>query len=219
MKIQLDKTGFPMLWVDEIEAYVNWLPVTKVQFEYFLCDSPGQPFDESWYEQILDLNPRVSPQKVTRRNYWQLLLSGILPDEAEKFAEWCGEGYRVPTLDEWNKIYKSLKGQKAYENLFSEAELKPRIRAVLERIDTIMKELLSRSNKTYTLVDQMLMRYGVMEWVETDNRRSGWGGMGQTDAGLQSMIQTPESGSPEIPRQPTSSRLNYYGFRLIQKEF
>jgi len=34
---EFDKTGFPMVRVDEVNAYVHWLPVTKIQFETFYC--------------------------------------------------------------------------------------------------------------------------------------------------------------------------------------
>jgi hypothetical protein len=57
-----------------------------------------------------------------------------------------------------------------------------------------------------------------MEWVEVANRAYNWGGMGQTDSGFQSMIRTPDNGTPEIPRDVKEIRLRYYGFRLIYQE-
>jgi hypothetical protein len=213
------KTGFPMVWVEDIRAYIHWLPVTKVQIEYFLCDTPvNKDYNESWYNELIDLNGRVSPKQAKKKDYWQLFLTGIKPEEAQYFAEWCGEGYRLPTVEEWNKTYRIFKDMAAVETLPSQFHLTGRASAIVEKINEIGIERFRNNPAGRMIVDQMVMRYGVMEWVEVAKSTYNWGGMGQTDAGFQSMIRTPENGTPEIPRDVKEIRLRYYGFRLIYQE-
>jgi hypothetical protein len=78
---------------------MHLLPVTKLQFERFLCDA--SVYGDSWYEGLLALNPRVSPRRADAASREGLLLTGVLPDEALAFAAWCGPEYDLPTVDEW----------------------------------------------------------------------------------------------------------------------
>jgi hypothetical protein len=216
LNFEFDKTGFPMVWVAEIGAYIHWLPVTKVQFEYFLCDAPGAQFDEGWYNVILGLNDRISPRRATRTNYWQLFLTGILPSEAERFAEWCGDSYRILTLDEWKRVYRGLKAMSAVDALILDPKINERTRTIVTKLDEITKAIARATGRPRTLADQMLMRLGVMEWVHYEYRGQRWGGMGQTDSNFQPMMRTPDAETPEMPKEPEQHRLRYYGFRLLR---
>jgi hypothetical protein len=106
---EYDRAGFPMLWLEDLGAFVHWLPVTKIQCEHFLCDVTDSSFDAAWYDQLLALNPRVSPKEIDERNYWRAIVTGVQPAEAERFARWCGEGYSLPTLSEWCDVYAACK--------------------------------------------------------------------------------------------------------------
>ena len=109
LPVRIDRTGFPMIWVEAIGAFMHWLPVTKVQFEEFICDDIDGPFDAEQYDTLLGLNPRVGIDGITPDNYWHALLNGILPAEAERFTAWCGEGYTLPTETQWLEAYGALK--------------------------------------------------------------------------------------------------------------
>ena len=48
-----DRTGFPMVWIEPIEAWMHVLPFTKIQLEYFLVDTNKTHFDHKWYKKRL----------------------------------------------------------------------------------------------------------------------------------------------------------------------
>ncbi|MDP9122827.1 MAG: formylglycine-generating enzyme family protein, partial [Acidobacteriota bacterium] len=104
-----DRTGFPMLWLEPLDAYLGWYPVTKIQFEQFLCETADDRFGPRWYDEVLGLNPRVAPSAVEPASYWRSLLSGVLPAEAECFARWMGDRYRLPTCAEWADAFDHLR--------------------------------------------------------------------------------------------------------------
>ncbi len=216
LQFRLDKTGFPMVWVDAIDAYIHWIPATKIQFEYFLSAAPDSHFDAAWYDEILNLNPRISPGHMRLDNYWKAFLSGIRPAEVLRFARWNGEGYQIPSLDEWFSAYKSLKTMLPETDALAQmGELEARVKKLLTRLNDISRRVISELNYEWTLADQMLMRMGVMEWVESQNQRYRWGGMGETYPKFRSNLFIPDHGQPSVPNNPEQSRLSYYGFRLL----
>lgn len=216
IQFRIDKTGFPMLWVDAIDAYLHWMPVTKIQFETFLCAAPDSHFDADWYEEILSLNPRVSPNQIRLNNYWRAFLSGIKPSEAQRFARWNGEGYQIPTLQEWFEAYQSLKKFPPETEPFVQmGEVKERVEKLLRQLNDISSQVTREVGYTSTLADQMFMRMGVMEWIEGQNQQYQWGGMGETYPKFHGILFTPDHGQPRLPNNPEEYRLPYYGFRLL----
>ena len=214
-----DRAGFPMIWVEAIDAHMHWMPVTKIQFEYFLCDEPDSHFNAKWYDDVLYLNPRITPNAIRRNNYWEAFLTGIMPSEAQRFARWCGNQYAIPTLGEWYEAYQALKARPANPEIISAMmDLHGRRRSVLEQLasasDMAFREM-RYTNRT--LADQMLMRMGVMEWVECRNRHFQWGGMGETHPDFYGGLFTPEHGDPHTPNNPEADRLRAYGFRLVRR--
>jgi hypothetical protein len=219
-KFELDRTGFPMVWVEAINSYMSWLPITKIQFEYFLCAASDSHFNANWYDNILYLNPRVSPKNIRATNYWNAILTGIMPDEVQRFARWCGEGYSIPTLEEWFTAYKTLKALPPEPPglIDNVGNLRERTRLVLSNLESANRTALIEVDYDRTLADQMLMRMGVMEWVECRDQRARWGGMGSTASRLHGNLFTPDYGQPSLPTNPDKDRLHYYGFRLIRRD-
>lgn len=218
-KIITDRMGFPMLKVDDINAYIHFYPVTKIQFEYFLTSVLSKDFDETWYDEILQLNPRISPSQVRYDNYWNAFITGVMPKEAIRFAEWCGDNFDVPTLEEWCKAYKSLKEQPTLliDEIFEAINPKPRVRTLLERLEDAPKRQMQRLGLELTIDYQMFLRRGVIEWVLDPLARSPWGGMGKLNRNFQALATNPDMCEPTQPRDPENSRLFYYGFRLIKR--
>jgi len=211
------RTNFPMVWVEELDAYMHWFPVTKVQFEYFLCEVNDSQFDESWYDEILSLNPRVSPTAIRGTNYWRAFITGVLPSEAQRFARWCGQDFSLPTIEEWTIAYRALKQQQPEDvaAILGLAKLNERARTLVQRLDTAPQAALKQLGYPRTRAEQMLLRLGVLEWVECRNQASRWGGIGETYPDFHSALFSPESGQPRLPKDPETDRIPYYGFRLL----
>jgi hypothetical protein len=223
LQFKLDPIGFPMIWVAEIKAHIHWLPVTKIQFEHFLCATSDSRFDANWYERVSNLNKRISPSNVRENNYWQVFITGIRPSEAQRFAEWYGDGYSLPTLKEWHTAYLALKARSAEQDILNVIgavhSLQERTRALLSKLETAALAAFRYQEiaPTATLADQALLRGGVMEWVEWQGQRTRWGGMGQPNRRFHSILFKPDNGKPDEVINPEGDPLRYYGFRLIER--
>ena len=200
------------LIVKVASLWVQWLPVTKVQFERFLCDTGDARFDAKCYAEMLGLNPRVSPRGVTVKNYCQALLTGVLPLEAESVARWAGLGFRLPTDQEWRSIYAALKAE-PFRRLEEEAPLAAlgeRDRELLARIETAAAGADGASERY--VADQMLLRGGVFEWVDDAGGSQRWGGRGMPRGGFHRV----EDAKPVRFNEPDTRRLKACGFRLVR---
>jgi hypothetical protein len=213
MEWHKDPVGFPMLAVER-DLYVHWLPITKIQFEYFMSDAYDRTFDIRWYEEALKLNARVTPMKIVTSNYWNTFLSGIQPAEAQRFAFWCGDGFRLPSVEEWTRAYRVLSSQPILDldSLDAFKDLPSRLRDVILRTDEASAEAARRLGYVRRLADQLLMRLGFLEWVVDDGR---WGAMGEPYPELCGNLATPETGEPLYPSRPDGVRLPCFGFRLV----
>lgn len=218
LELKLDNTGFPLIWIDAIEAYVQWVPVTKIQLEYYLAATNDARFDQGWYTTILQSNPRIGPTQIRSKNYWNLFTTNILPHEANLYASWCGKGYLLPTREEWQSIYQEAANTPLPADMHTQIsripDLKERPRIVVERLLRLLPTI---STGTVTLADGMLLRNGVMEYVYEDFDRTTFMGMGHTNSDFVGMFKPFEA--PQTLTNPTEGqRMHYYGFRLIYRK-
>jgi hypothetical protein len=213
-----DPTGFPMAWVEAIGAYVHWLPVTKVQFESFLRQIPDSRFDAVWHDHLLALNPRVAPARIRPENYRNALLTGVVPSEAQRFAAWLGEGFAIPTLEQWLQAHSSLAAQPAGRGVppALNRKLEEPVRTLLLRIESALAASYARPRRRRTLADQMLLRGGVLEWVEKTGAAARWVGIGEPQGLARGTRVSPERG-PVAPDRPQVFRSYLFGFRLIRR--
>jgi hypothetical protein len=179
-----------------------------------MSDTYDRSFDIRWYEEVLSLNPRVTPAKISPANYWNAFLSGIRPAEAQRFAFWCGDGFRLPAAAEWARAYQILSSQPALdlESVDALTDLPARLRDLVLRTDEASSEAARSLGYVRRLADQLLMRLGFLEWVDGDGR---WGAMGEPFPELCGNLAAPEAGSPLYPSRPDGVRLPCFGFRLV----
>lgn len=235
----LDPAGGPMMWLPKTSAYVHLLPVTKLQFEAYICARPSSQFDQKWYGDLLDWDPkddrttaRVSPYALQKANYYQAFLTAIRPDEARVYARWCGEEdplgrYFLPTAEQWWQAYEEAgamaagKGWDKPAGVLAAAGLTPttRMAALLNGLADIVEQLYRAAKKPRTMAEHMLFRHGVMEWVHLQHPgQTEWGGYGQPCDRLPSdMISSLAQRMPTEQRNALTARQLGYGFRLFRE--
>ena len=200
MLLSPDQTGFPLVVVPEAEVEIQLLPVTKIQFAQFIQAEPAAK--TTGYRQLLSLNPPVrdfsaiAPEKI--------FLTGVLPQEAQAFARWMGEGFDLPTLDEWRAIYMVF----ARQRFFAGEQL---LEWASEPARTILARLI-QPQPPRSWLDLSLMRGGLVEWVR---RGDDWLGLGAPRPEFQPNLWDPLR-DPIHPTDP-HERLAYFGFRLVRR--
>lgn len=215
--VRLDPTGFPQIWVSEIGLYVHGLPVTKMQFEHFLCDATDGHFDSRWYDEILSLNPRVSARRIWSGNYWNVFLSGILPAEAERFAAWCGPGYRLLSTSEWHHLYRALENQSTatLREPSLLANLAPHHRELIAQVERAVEDACTQSGYQCRLVERTLMRLGLIEWTSLEGPNPNlWAGLGEPHPSFCGNLFLPAQQDLIQPADAETHRLASFGFRL-----
>ncbi len=223
-EVEFDPFGFPMVRVEEVESHVHWLPITKIQFETFLCHSSDARFDSPWYEELCRSNRRVSPRELQAENYWGAFLTGILPDEALAFAEWCGPSYRLPSLEEWLVAFRALRLAPLWQPDWQEIP-NDRVRCLLTELGGIARESMSHPfdespdgpQHASCLADQMFLRMGVLEWVAASEIASTWCGLGELHPGFGHHLSLLDKEIPVELHDPLKERHDSFGFRLFRQ--
>ena len=217
----LDRTNFPMLWVESLKAYIHLLPVTKIQYEYYLWDAPNPGLDQKWYDRVTAENKRISPHAITRDNYWQIFIGAILPSEAQHFAKWSdaqsgSAAYTLPTPEEWMAAYQFFKTQRdgnPFEAALGLSGLAPRARTILERLSSALPVPSS-------FAERLLLLGGMMEWVVRKGAGQPWLMCGYPSASFVSFGHHPDGGfyTPNRTAEDEHNRHRAYGFRLLRKK-
>jgi hypothetical protein len=202
MLITSDRTGFPLLVVEEAGVEIHLLPVTKVQFGQFVTE--GQAVSQTQYEEMLKLNPLVGPDHFGSPERERLFATGVLPDEALAFAHWLGDGFDLPTVREWRAVYAALhRVPPPRHQLLTELVTGP--------AGLILKKF-EQQLHIRTMRDFSLMRGGLVEWVRQERTLVGLG------------VPRPEFHpnlwdvlSHEIKPIRPEARVPYFGFRLVRR--
>jgi formylglycine-generating enzyme required for sulfatase activity len=169
-----------MIWVECLRAYIHVLPVTKIQFEYFLCDCEESWCDSEFYLKMLGKNPRESAGQLTSENYCRAFATGISPDASQAFTRWLGEDrderYDLPTKREWYAAYVELKVRSDIKvDDIVKLGLTDRVKNLFVRVNEAATRSFG-SGPSRTLADMMLFKHGVYEWVLSENDQ--WRGAG-----------------------------------------
>lgn len=202
----LDGAGFPLVYVPPIRAYVHLFPVTKLQFEHFLAEARLSGYGDSWYIELLKLNPRLSPTASNCSDYEQLLVTGLLPDEVNAYLRWHGRGFKLLTVEQWRETFQWLEKQ-SFSVLPAEldVDLAPLARRLWEDL------LVERCPNN--LLDFSLMRGGVIEWVRESAGASL--GMGQPRESFRPGFHDALRDAPFTPPSLVR-RSKFFGFRLMR---
>jgi len=155
MLFSFDRCGFPFVPLAQLWLEVQLFPVTKVQFERFLAEP--DTYGDDWYDAVLQYHPRCSYRGFAVGERERLFLGGVLPEEALAYARWLGDGYDLPTVEEWRQIALALAGLPAP----SAAELAD---WPAGPAPTIAEQMLTQL-PARTLLNLSLMRGGLVEWV------------------------------------------------------
>ncbi|MBM3239019.1 formylglycine-generating enzyme family protein [Candidatus Poribacteria bacterium] len=205
MQFLFDRTGFPLIRVPEVGLDVQLLPVTKVQFERFIAEPNG--FGDTWYEEILGVNPRVSYRQFTADNREGIFITGLLPEEAVSFARWMGDGFTLLTIEEWRTIYKALEHRPVESGELEKLRSQCSAEQPLVILEQLREQLEPRS-----WLSLSLMYGGLVEWVRGENS---WAGLGVPRYEFYPNLWDPLADvvSPLHPDE----RLPYFGIRLVRK--
>lgn len=204
--IRLDMTGFPVLHCRGLGLGVGLLPVTRVQFEYFLGDTTGFPPDR--YEEIERLNPRASWRSIPNVRLEGMFLTDVQPEEAERFGTWLGEGFRLPTEAEWREAdaaFGAVGGDlDRLLPLTRDTRVHPTARAIL---GWRANQPGVRSLRTVGLLDG-----GLLEWVRRTG--PGYGLHGRPLPSIPRLLHNPQV-HPAV--EPLDKSPNPgFGFRLVR---
>jgi len=219
--LSLDRTGFPVLETPGLPFGVPWLPVTKIQFEHFLVDTGA--FDNAWYQDKLNnYNPRISADNLSVTNYWQAFMTGILPFEAHRYAEWAGRGADLPTAQEWKQALTTLASWQA-DSAFPAAVLQlpglnERARLLIQKMEQVLQDERAQLSDGCFLCDQMAMRLGVFELMYEDTVRRSFCCWGQPNRRFVGGISNPlRDAAPNRFTDRNGVRMKTVGFRLIMR--
>lgn len=229
MRFSSDRTGFPLIEIDEIGLAVTLLPVTKVQFELFLSEQ--NDFGDLWYEKALQLNPRISWRHIVSGEQHKLWLTGIRPEEAVLFSSWLG-GFDLPTAQQWldfdsflmplklDDCFKRHVSHLDKESLDSDetggGDINSAALGMLHPAAQSILTALLNSQKPETWGHLTLLQNGLMEWVRwsgttLSRNASGFGALGRPPKAN----RQPQDRGPHCYR-PTEARNGLRGFRPVR---
>jgi hypothetical protein len=206
MRWHYDKVGFPLLELAGAGLDVSLLPGTKWGFEQFLAEGP-EGFGNSWYEEVLALNPRLSWRDPGGRDPERLFLTGIRPPEALAFARWLGPDFDLPSVEEWRLVDRWLLARP-----LDPVAVGPMLSGCSDEARTILSGL-SHLERPAQWGGLARLRDGVFEWV-----RNGvaFAALGRTRRAFLVSLISPQDELLE-PTRPLEDRLKFVGFRLIRR--
>jgi hypothetical protein len=202
----LDPTGYPMIYVPPLAAFLHLFPVAKPQFEAFLAAAPSPARGDAWYGELLALNPRLSPWAPSLASYEHLFVTGLLPDEAQALTAYLGPDFCLPGVESWRTAYAWLAGQElSVPPAVLEYDLAPAARRLWHGLLAAIQPR--------TLLDLSLMQGGVVEWVTAPDGRLV--ALGKPRDAFDPNFRDPLRDRPWEPTTPVR-RSKRFGVRLLR---
>lgn len=170
---QVDNSGYPLVFVEPLGAYVQLFPVTKPQFEKFISADARRQYGDKWYEDVITLNPRASYRSSYVPAREQLFMTGVTSGEALAFGRWLGRNYSLLTAEEWSICNRWFGEQTAPA---APPDLHNRLSRDALGIWELVEAQCLEQNWPPTLRELSLMTQGILEWVvEHSGRYCGLG--------------------------------------------
>ena len=209
MQYGFDRTGFPVVQVPGTGLWMHLLPVTKRQFEAYLAqpDTPG----DAAYNRLLEVNPR--PSWRGREPPEAAFVTGLLPGEAEAFAEWFGAGFAVPEAEEWRLAYVSMAGAQVRVPQRLIEQVAPGVRRWLDLAWQDLGGCQGVCSAPVAWTALTRMRDGVVEWT----RKPSGEPVGRGAPAQRFQANTWDPGRDEIRPLAPARRMRYFGVRLFRK--
>lgn len=201
----LDRTRYPMIYVEPLSCYWSLFPTIKPQFESYLAQARPVGYDDRWYSDYLaDHSPRLSPCSSNLAGYEALFATAMLTAEVERYAAWHGSEYHLPGVGEWQAAWRWLETQDiSTPPAEIERHMAPTARCLWEG--------LLRQLQPKNLLELSLMRGGVLEWVRSPDDSLGGTGRPRHSHPFHDPFR-------DAPLLPTSQdrRSKQFGFRLVR---
>jgi hypothetical protein len=198
---RVDRSGYPLVYVEPLRCHVHLFPVSKPQFELFLAEG-GQPgWGDEEYAEMLKLNSRISFRAADSADYVRLFLTGVKPDEAKAFGDWLGDEYDLPDERQWKTCYDWLGRQPMADPP----------QGLAEDARVVWQSIATRCSPG-TLLELSLMTEGIREWVRTGSEK--YGGMGRPARRFATLNRDPLA---LVRITDLSERQPAYGFRLLAR--
>jgi hypothetical protein len=170
---KVDASGYPLIYVEPLDTFVQLFPVTKPQFEKFIAAVRRHDLDDKWYTEILSLNPRASYRNQDIPVRERLFMTGITTDEAMSFSRWLGRDYTLLSAEEWRICYEWF-AEKPVSSI--PLELAERLSRDALAIWNIVEGQWLEERQQPNLQELSLMTQGILEWViERPGRYCGLG--------------------------------------------
>jgi hypothetical protein len=214
-------TGFPFIRMQTGGGAfdVLFIPVTKIQFERFICEQQGVMMTGERYKAMWVRNGRVAVPDVGVENYPGCLLTNVSTEEARRFASWMRskdqatdtiDSWRLPSDREWRAVYEAATAARPLEI----GDLAAKCDERDQRIAMLMRRLLEavalacEHNPSTSLADQMLLGRGCYEMASQYGYPNIIGRLGRAAIPLNSGPDILTSVTGEV--KPSDNR----GFRL-----
>lgn len=198
---RVDRSGYPLVYVEPLQRHVHLFPVTKAQFERFVADAAPAGWSDETYAEMLKMNPRVSFRAAVEADCIGLFLTAVKPEEANAFAGWLGGGYELPDERQWLACYDWL-GQQPV----------PTPPHGLSEDALAVWQAVNARQHPRTLLELSLMPEGVREWVRTPSEK--YGGLGRPARRFPTLSRDPRR---RVDVSTTAARHEAYGFRLLAR--
>lgn len=213
-------TRFPMIKIPRTNYALALLPVTKIQIEYFLCETLDGQFNRRWYQERLDSSPRVPLEQLTSTNVRQVFMTDLLFYEARTLSQWWGKYFDLPTVEEWRhalEIFDQIPAQDDFiERIVAMPDLHPRAQLLLHKVEqTVKGDSRLFNTQERKLSHQLLMRAGILEYTYKDTRYNACTACGSQrfSSGKESAFE--QSFLTPLHNVNTGERIRNLGFRLV----